>query len=337
MMKCFGARNASGFTASIQRSVLPPPTHLTYEGIFNELRFNVGAKTDKVVDIHHHYARYQFPESKFDNDIHDYLALFLKGKADGQPRDPSRRLNAVICLDISGSMTCGLTSYNVEPESRHNLCIEAIKMFISKLSPEDSVGMTTFDNNAHLIFDPILKKDIDESVYERLDQLKAMGGNDLMAGFSLSKKLLKQQMARQQKGTVYENRIIVLSDVCDDSITKGIHEIKRTANEENVNLSIIGVSTDFDSKTCENLKDTLGFNYFCAVTKEDILKHMFETFDYAFFPSANNIRIILQSDDVKSNEVFGAPDEVKPLPYQEEGTTQGNDFLVSHIKSAFPS
>ena len=57
-------------------------------------------------------------------------------------------------------MTCWLDPSNANPKSRLNLSIEAIKMFISKLQPEDSVGMTTFDGEAHLIFEPVLKKDI---------------------------------------------------------------------------------------------------------------------------------------------------------------------------------
>ena len=73
------------------------------------------------------------------------------------------------------------------------MSIEGIKMFISKLEPEDSIGMTTFDGQAHLIFEPILKKDIGQDIYSRLDEIKANGQNDLMAGFELSKKLLLKQ------------------------------------------------------------------------------------------------------------------------------------------------
>lgn len=55
--------------------------------------------------------------------------------------------------------------YSSEPrKSRLSLCLQAIKMFISKLRPDDSVGMTTFDDKAHLIFDPILKKNIQASI-----------------------------------------------------------------------------------------------------------------------------------------------------------------------------
>ena len=39
----------------------------------------------------------------FDGEISDYLAIFLKSSKDGADRD-ERPLNALICLDISGSM-----------------------------------------------------------------------------------------------------------------------------------------------------------------------------------------------------------------------------------------
>ena len=71
-------------------------------------------------------------------------------------------------------------------------------MFISKLRPDDSIGMTTFDDKAHLIFDPVLKKDIGSDIYERVDQIKAWGQNDLMDGFNLSKDLLLKQMAKHE-------------------------------------------------------------------------------------------------------------------------------------------
>jgi hypothetical protein len=55
------------------------------------------------------YARAQNPSSAFDNGINNYLAVFTKGSKDGEMRD-DRVLNAVIVLDISGSMGSGLNS-----------------------------------------------------------------------------------------------------------------------------------------------------------------------------------------------------------------------------------
>lgn len=61
-------------------------------------------------DLHFGYARYQFSKSSHDKNINDYLALFVKGNKDGEDRD-GRPLNALICLDISGSMGGGLGGF----------------------------------------------------------------------------------------------------------------------------------------------------------------------------------------------------------------------------------
>ena len=164
MQSFSGARNIVGFTNSIQAGVLPPHTHLTYEGLFNELKYNVGHKTDKVLDLHFGYSRFQFINSKFDSSINDYMALFLKGKSDGEDREEDVNLNLVVCLDISGSMNGGLGSVPNGVEGTHktrlSLSIEAIKMLISKLKPNDSIGMVVFNNKAITVFESTFKKNL---------------------------------------------------------------------------------------------------------------------------------------------------------------------------------
>jgi hypothetical protein len=98
-----GARNSKGFSSSISQNRLPDPTHITYEGVFNELKFDVGEKTNRIVDLHYGFSRYQFAESHKNNKINNYLAIYMKSCRDGADRD-ERPINSVICLDISGSM-----------------------------------------------------------------------------------------------------------------------------------------------------------------------------------------------------------------------------------------
>ena len=140
-------------------------------------------------------------------------------------------------------------------------------MFISKLQPQDSVGMTTFDDKAHLIFEPILKKDIDQGIYEKLDSIRANGQNTLIDGFTMSRDLLLKQMKTHTGNHNCENRVVILSDVCDDSITHSLQVVKDAANQHDIHLTIVGISTDFQSYTCEDLRDTKGFNYFCATSE----------------------------------------------------------------------
>ena len=160
--------------------------HLTYEGIFNELKFDVGKKTNKLVDVHMEYARYQFKESLQDAKINNYLALFMKSSKDGADRDETP-LNTVICLDVSGSMNGGLGKWSKNQLSRLKLSIEAIKMFISKLRPNDSVGIITFNNTAQEIIKPTFKSKLTNEVFAMLEEIKAGGGTTIRNGFNLSK------------------------------------------------------------------------------------------------------------------------------------------------------
>lgn len=73
------------------------------------------------------------------------MTVFTKGSRDGEDRD-DRILNAVIVLDISGSMGGGLTSKG--EGQRLQLAKEAIQMFFSKLRPNDSFGLVVFNNCA---------------------------------------------------------------------------------------------------------------------------------------------------------------------------------------------
>ena len=102
-------------------------------------------------------------------------------------------------------------------------------------------------------------------------------------------------------------------------------------------MTIVGISTEFNSKTCEDLKGTKGFNYFCATNDEDIMKYLFETFDYTFFPSSSDIVMSLEAENVSGIEVFGTSDEVKVQPFEETSTTEGNSFVITRSPSYFPS
>lgn len=107
--------------------------------------------------------------------------------------------------------------------------------------------------------------------------------------------------------------------------------------EEGVNLTVVGISTEFRSEVCEKLKNVKGFNYFCAVNQEDIKKYVFETFDFGFFPSAYDLNISLSSEDVKSFAVFGAPDSDDVQKYNDGFREERTCYTVSKMKSAFPS
>lgn len=112
MKACFASFNTKGYSSALQNSystVLPEETHITYDGCFNELKYSIGPKATKPMELHLGYARAQNNSSLFDSGVNDFLTIFTKGNRDGEDRD-DRILNSVIILDISGSMGGPLNS-----------------------------------------------------------------------------------------------------------------------------------------------------------------------------------------------------------------------------------
>lgn len=60
-------------------------------------------------------------------------------------------------------------------------------MFISKLRPNDSVGMLVFNTSAKVVFEPMFKRDFDEKFFNELDKQKACGGTTIASGLIKSK------------------------------------------------------------------------------------------------------------------------------------------------------
>jgi len=187
MMEEFGALNTKGFSSQIEYGALPESTHLPYEGVFNESKFDGGDGVEFPLDHQLGYARDQFLGSTHDKNINDYLAIFVKGNKDGKDRD-DRILNATICLDISGSMGSGLT---FDSGSRLKLAIEAIRMFVSKLRPDDSFGLVVFDDKADVVITQTKVANLDLSkTFSILDTINTRGGTTIREGFVTSQKNL---------------------------------------------------------------------------------------------------------------------------------------------------
>lgn len=72
-------------------------------------------------------------------------------------------------------------------------------------------------------------------------------------------------MAKNSLECEYEHRIIMLTDVQDNSVMNEKALIDQISSQDNINTTIIGVSSEFQSTTCEDLVEVKGFNYFCAV------------------------------------------------------------------------
>ena len=60
-------------------------------------------------------------------------------------------------------------------------------MLLSKVKPNDSVSLVTFDNQAHTIFKQTYKSELDSGVFSLLSEISAGGGTTIINGFKRSK------------------------------------------------------------------------------------------------------------------------------------------------------
>jgi Mg-chelatase subunit ChlD len=162
----------------------------------------------------------------------------MKGCKDGEPRD-ERRLNSVIILDISGSMDGKLSKKS--NKKRLDLSKEAIKMFVSKLRPDDSFGLVVFDTKGSTMIPCTQKKDLEvETVFSMIDTIRTKGGTTLSSGFNEGLRNLKEYTDKCVKDNC-ENRLIMLTDVGDNSLPteeKFIQEV----SQADIHVTIIGIS-----------------------------------------------------------------------------------------------
>ena len=141
-------------------------------------------------------------------------------------------------------------------------------------------------------------------------------------------------MSVTQTNTPSENRLIVLTDVCDSSLSSEKGYLEEHA-EKGINTTIIGISEEFQSNICEVFKNVKGFNYFSATKDEDLKKYLFENFDYTFFPANYDLQIELESDSITDIKVFGSPDSDNVQEYNK--SRQKGSFIVAKIGTSFPS
>jgi len=127
----------------------------------------------------------------------------------------------------------------------------------------------------------------------------------------------------------------MLTDVCDNA---GINpQFIEKVGQSGIHTTIIGISDEFQSSTCESLIELKGFNYFCAVEDDHLKKYLFENFDYTFFPSNYDIKLEIESDNIACFEVFGTTDAKRVGEYNNFAAKGINQYTITHCKSSFPS
>ncbi len=342
-----GAKDINNFRENIEVGYLPLATDITYEGLFYDYYFDTGKKScSKLFCPSYSAAISKDPFSKEDE---YYLSVGLN--SDIKESDFSRKkLNLVVVLDISGSMSSHFDRYyydqfgrkqedNSTGKSKMKVASESVAALLGHLSPDDRFGMVLFDDRAYLAKPLRRVGDTDmEAIKGHILELEPMGGTYFEAGMKSGSDLFEGLKADPE----YENRIIFLTDAMPNIGAIGEDELLGMAkkNAENkVYTTFIGIGVDFNTELIEYITKIRGANYYSVHSAPEFKARMDDEFEYMVTPLVFNLSLVLDAPGYKIEKVYGSPEaneatgeimRVNTLfpSKQENGETRGGLVLL---------
>jgi len=320
-----GAKDINNFRKNIENNFLPLPTDITYGGLFYDYYFDTGEQEicQKLFCPSYSYAISKDPFSKEDE---YYLSVGLNSgvKETGFKR---KKLNLVIVLDISGSMSSQFNRYYYDQfgrttpiegteddadyqKSKMEVAREAVVGLLDHLNPDDRFGMVLFDNVAYLGKPLSLVSGNDvNAIKGHILELQPRGGTYFEAGYKDGTKLFDEYPNTDQ--SEYENRIIFITDAMPNIgqiSEEGLFGLTKKNADNKIYTTFIGVGVDFNTELIEYITKIRGANYYSVHSGKEFKQRMDDEFEYMVTPLVFNLNLNLDAEGYKIEKVYGSPE-----------------------------
>ena len=285
---------------------VPSSTTLTYEGLLSENYFKITKKEKNYINnIEISAAHIKNPLT---NEEETWIGLQTKSKYDGKGiREP---IDICILIDTSGSMSMNVNNNN----TRLNMAKNSVLKFVSNINDKDNISIIEFDYEANEII-PMTKGDIFKKnlkkYSEKINQLEADNGTDLFCALNEAYKIMKNKTENKFK------RIIFITDM-DYFENSEFNNLCRKCSEENIFITFLGISEDFNTDLVEKVADMRGCNYYVIRNEKDIQRYLIDEFNYTCFPSAINTRIELLSPNLIIDKIIGTGNKKSKEIYENK-------------------
>ena len=309
-----GAKDINNFRKNIESGYFPISTDITYNGLFYDYTFDTGRKGESEELFSPSYSQ-AISKDPISQETEYYMTVGLNSnikESDFQ----RKKLNLVVVLDISGSMSSSFNSYyydqnyseTSENKSKMSIANESVNILIDQLKDDDRFGMVLFDDSAYLGKPINLVADTDmEAIKNHVLEIKAMGGTNFEAGYTMATDLYKEYL--NVNSDEYENRIIIITDAMPNTGTTSkqglLSYVKENANK-GIYTTFVGVGVDFNTELIEKISDVRGANYYSVHNSEEFKKQMGESFEYMVTPLVFDLQLNLESDDYQIAAVYGS-------------------------------
>jgi Ca-activated chloride channel homolog len=193
-----------------------------------------------------------------------HVALTLRAAPDAKAEAALKPTDALVVLDLSGSMSGQKLSY----------AKQALHQLIDRLTPRDRFGLVTYESEAQLALPLSLADGAASARFHRVvDALETAGGTNMSAGLDLA---LAQLSGRERGGR--DARVLLLSDGHanrGDSSPAGLAERARKVTRFDDVLSAMGIGDDFNEDLMTSLADS-GTGNFYYLSRVEMLGSYFD-------------------------------------------------------------
>lgn len=331
-----GAKDVNNFRENIENGYFPIYTDITYNGLFYDYTFDTGVKSKSEELFSPTYSS-AISNDPISGNKEYYMTVGLNSnikESDFQ----RKKLNLVVVLDISGSMSSSFDSYyydNVlekifeqdKNKSKMEIASKSVNILIDQLNEDDRFGMVLFDNSAYLGKPISLIGETDvEAIKNHILEIQPQGGTNFESGYTKATELFEE--FSNIDSNEYENRIIVITDAMPNygttSKTGLLSYVEKNANDK-IYTTFIGVGVDFNTELVENITNVKGANYYSVHNSEEFKERMGEQFEYMVTPLVFDLKLDLESEDFEIAAVYGSD------------TVNKENGNIMNVNTLFPS
>ena len=313
-----GAKDINNFRDNIDNNYLPIPTDIPYEGLFYDYYFDTGEKKECNELFCPSYSK-AVTKDPLANETEYYMTVGLNSNLKREDFE-RKKLNIVLVLDISGSMSSGFSEYyydrfgnkqeveNLTEKSKMQAASESLSSLTEHLKEGDRLGVVLFNSNAYKAkpLNLVEKTDMD-AIRNHILEVPAGGGTNMESGMNMATEML--QKYKNSDKTEYENRIVFLTDMMPNIGTTSKSGLlgKMKDNAKNgIYTTFVGIGVDFNTELVDAISKVRGANSFSIHSSEQFAQRMDKDFEYMVTPLVFNLTLEFDSDSYKIKKVYGS-------------------------------
>ncbi len=315
-----GAKDGDNFFQNLKEGYLPRYSSLTYEGLFYDYTFDTGQEQKCEQLFCPSYAR-AVTRDIFSGDEDYYLTLGLNSGL-SEATFQRKKLNLVVVLDISGSMSSPFNSYYYDTrgsktredagKSKMEVANQSIVAMLEHLQEDDQFSMVLFDDRGYRAkpLRPVAHTDM-AAITGHVLALRPRGGTNMSAGLRTGLEQFALLDSAVKDPALYENRIVFLTDAMPNrgELSKGgLFSMVRNAAVQNIYTTFIGIGVDFNPDLVEHITKTRGANYYAVHSSADFHKRLDDEFEFMVSPLVFDLELQVESSNYKIVGVFGSPE-----------------------------